>query len=37
MVPLVSGALIVVAFFKVPLLAAPIWRDLGRALLSPFV
>jgi hypothetical protein len=36
-VPLVSGGLIVVAFFKVPLLAAPIWRDLGRALLRQFV
>lgn len=36
-VPLVSGALLVVAFFKVPLFAAPVWRDAGRALLAPFV
>ena len=36
-VPLVSGALIVVAFFKNPLLAAPVWRDVGAALLRPFV
>lgn len=36
-VPLVSGALLVVAFFKVPLFAAPIWREAGRALLEPFV
>jgi hypothetical protein len=36
-VPLVSSALIVVAFFKVPLFAAPVWRDVGRALLRPFV
>jgi hypothetical protein len=36
-IPLVSGALLVVAFFKVPLLAAPLWRDIGRVLLRPFV
>jgi hypothetical protein len=36
-VPLVSGALIVAAFFKVPLLAAPVWREIGAALLRPFV
>jgi hypothetical protein len=36
-VPFVSGSLIVVSFFKVPLLAAPIWNDIGRALVSPFV
>lgn len=36
-VPLVSGALIVVAFFKVQLFAAPVWRDVGQALLRPFV
>lgn len=36
-VPLVSGALVAVAFFKVPLFAAPFWRDVGRALLQPFV
>jgi hypothetical protein len=36
-IPLVSGALLVVAFFKVPLLAAPAWREVGRALLRPFV
>jgi hypothetical protein len=36
-IPVVSGALLVVAFFKVPLYAAPIWRDVGRALLRPFV
>ena len=36
-VPLVSSALIVVAFFKVQLFAAPVWREVGRALLRPFV
>ena len=36
-VPIVSGALLVVAFYKVPLYAAPIWRELGAALLRPFV
>jgi hypothetical protein len=36
-VPVVSGALLVVAFFKVPLFAAPLWRDVGRAVLRPFV
>lgn len=36
-VPLLSGALIVVAFFKAQLFAAPIWREIGRALLMPFV
>jgi len=36
-VPVICGGLIVVAFFKVPLLAAPVWRDVGRALLQPFV
>lgn len=37
-VPLVAGALIVVAFFKVPLFAAvPIARDVGRLLLRPFL
>jgi hypothetical protein len=36
-VPVVSGTLLVVAFFKVPLLAAPVWREVGRALLRPFV
>lgn len=36
-IPLVSGALLVVAFFKVPLLAAPVWREIGRVLLRPFV
>ncbi|HEY3516810.1 MAG TPA: hypothetical protein VGL98_07145 [Gammaproteobacteria bacterium] len=36
-IPVVSGALLVVAFFKVPLYAAPIWRELGAALLRPFV
>jgi hypothetical protein len=36
-IPLVGSALLVVAFFKVPLLAAPIWRDIGAALLRPFV
>ena len=36
-VPILSGSLIVVAFFKVPLLAASVWQDLGRALLTPFV
>ena len=36
-VPFVSGALIVVAFFKSSLLAAPVWRDVGAFLLRPFV
>jgi hypothetical protein len=36
-VPLVSGALIVVAFFKSQLRPAPAWRDIGAALLRPFV
>jgi len=36
-IPVVASALLVVAFFKVPLYAAPIWRDLGAALLRPFV
>lgn len=36
-IPVVSSALLVVAFFKVPLYAAPIWRDVGAALLRPFV
>ena len=36
-IPVVSGALLVAAFFKVPLYSAPIWRDVGRALLQPFV
>jgi hypothetical protein len=36
-VPVVSAALLVVAFFKVPLYAAPFWRDIGAALLRPFV
>lgn len=36
-IPVVSAALLVVAFFKVPLYGAPVWRDLGAALLRPFV
>lgn len=36
-IPVASAALLVVAFFKVPLLAAPAWRELGRAVLRPFV
>ena len=36
-IPVVSSALLVVAFFKVPLYAAPLWRDVGAALLRPFV
>jgi hypothetical protein len=36
-IPVVSGALLVAAFFKVPLYSAPIWRDVGGALLRPFV
>jgi hypothetical protein len=36
-VPVVGGALITVAFFKMQLLAAPMWRDIGRALVGPFV
>jgi hypothetical protein len=35
--PVASGALLVVAFFKVQLYSAPIWRDLGGAVLRPFV
>ncbi len=36
-VPLVASALLVAAFFKVPLLSPPIWRTVGVALLRPFV
>ena len=36
-VPLLDSALLVVAFFKVPLYSAPIWREIGRALVRPFV
>lgn len=36
-IAVVSGALLVAAFFKVPLFAAPVWRDVGAALLRPFV
>jgi hypothetical protein len=36
-IALVSGALLVVSFFKVPLLAAAIWQEIGAALLRPFV
>ena len=36
-IPVVSSALLVVAFFKVPLYSAPVWRAIGRALLQPFV
>jgi hypothetical protein len=36
-IPVVSSALLVVAFFKVPLYAAPIWHDIGASLLRPFV
>ena len=36
-IPIVSGALLVVAFYKVPLYAAPIWRDIGASLLRLFV
>lgn len=36
-IPVLAGALLVVAFFKAPLLAAPVWRDVGRELLRPFV
>jgi hypothetical protein len=36
-IPVVASALLVVAFFKVPLYAAPIWRGVGAALLRPFV
>jgi hypothetical protein len=32
-----SAALLVIAFFKVPLFAAPVWRELGQVLLRPFV
>jgi hypothetical protein len=35
-VPFVSGGLIVLSFFKVRLLAAPIWGEFGKALVSPF-
>jgi hypothetical protein len=36
-IPVIGGALLVVAFFKVPLYAAPVWRVIGRELLRPFV
>jgi hypothetical protein len=36
-VPFVSGGLIVGSFFKARVFAAPIWEELGRALLRPFV
>jgi hypothetical protein len=36
-IPVVGGGLLVVAFFKVPLYSGPIWRDLGAAMLRPFV
>jgi hypothetical protein len=36
-VPVVSAALLVVAFFKVPLYTAPLRCDIGAALLRPFV
>ena len=36
-IPVVSGALLVVAFFKTPLYAAPVWRTVGREILRPFV
>ena len=36
-IPVVSIALLVVAFFKVPLYSAPVWRDVGSAMLRPFV
>ena len=36
-IPVMSSALLVVAFFKVPLFAAPVWRNVGEALLRPFV
>jgi len=36
-IPVVSSALLVVAFFKVPLYSAPIWSEIGRALVRPFV
>lgn len=35
--PFLSGAMIVVAFYKVPLLSAPLWRDIGASLINPFV
>ena len=37
LVPFVSGGLIVVSFFKGRLLAGPMWGELGRALVRPFV
>ena len=36
-IPVTSSALLVVAFFKVPLFSAAVWRDVGSALLRPFV
>lgn len=36
-IPVVSSTLLVAAFFKVPLYSAPLWRDVGAALLRPFV
>lgn len=36
-IPVLGIALLVVAFFKVPLYSAAIWREVGSALLRPFV
>ena len=36
-VPFICGSLIVLSFFKQELLAAPIWREIGRAMVNPFV
>jgi len=35
--PFVATAAIVAAFFKMQLLAGPVWRNLGSALIAPFV
>ena len=36
-IAVISSALLVIAFFKVPLYSAPVWRDVGAAVLRPFV
>jgi hypothetical protein len=36
-IPVISAALLVVAFFKGPLYGAPVWREIGSALLRPFL
>lgn len=35
--PVVGGSLIVVSFFKMHFLVTPLWREIGRAMIRPFV